>query len=182
MTQPPARSWTARRWALTVHAVIWPMLSLFWLAAASMFLEAAHAFPGLAVALALAVCGFMVLLGGHMAYEALRQMTVPAPALAVGPDGLLDRRLAREPIPWHEIERLNIARFHTSRVRLELSAAGEARVRPVMRLLARLGRALGTPSYGVGLMGLGAVDRDVAEAVQAWFDATRPCSDVRTGG
>jgi hypothetical protein len=156
------------------HVLLWPVLSLFWLASASMFVEAADAFPGWAVALALAVCALLALVGVHMAYEALRQVGAPAPALGLGPEGLLDRRLASSPIPWAEIERLNIAHFHTTRVRFELSAAGEARVRPAMRLLARLGRALRTPSYSVSLMALGRVDREVAEAVQAWHAAMRP--------
>lgn len=174
---PPARSWTARRWALLLHVLFWPALLLFWLGVASMMVEVADALPGWAVALSLAVCALLGLVCGHMAYEALRLLAVPGRTLALGPDGLLDRRLAATPIPWSEIERLNIAHFHTTRVRFALSAAGAARLRPVMRRLARLGRMLGTPSYGVGLMGFGPVDREVAEAVQAWFDATRPGAD-----
>jgi membrane protein implicated in regulation of membrane protease activity len=171
---PAARSWQARRWALLLHLVVWPVLLLFWGAVASMMVEAAPALPGWVVALSLVACGFMGLVSLHQGWEALRRLAAPEPGLAVGPDGLLDRQLAAVPIPCGEIERLNIAQFHTTRVRLELTAAGEARVRPVIRLLARLGRAVGTPSYGVSLLGLGAVDREVAAAVQAWFDATRP--------
>jgi len=170
---PPARSWTPRRWALLLHGLIWPVLALFWVGAASMMVEAAYAMPGWALALSLAVCAFMGLVCLHLGWEALRRLGAPSPGLAVGPEGLLDRQLSASPIPWGEIARLKIAHFHTTRARLELSPAGEARVRPVMRRLARLGRAVGTPSYGVSLLGLGAVDREVAEAVQAWFDATR---------
>ncbi len=170
---PPARSWNPRRWALLLHGLLWPVLALFWLAVASMMMEAAHAFPGWAVVLWLAGCAYMALFSLHLGYEALRRLAAPAPGLAVGPEGLLDRQLAAAPIPWSEIKALNIARFRTTRVRLELTAAGDARVRPVMRRLARLGRAVGMPSYGVSLMGLGAVDREVAVAVQAWFDAMR---------
>jgi hypothetical protein len=171
---PPARSWTARRWALAAHGLLWPVLVLFWLAIASIAVEAANAFSGWAMALVFGVCGLMALICGHLAYEALRLLRAPAPVLAVGPAGLLDLRLAAAPIPWHEIRRLSIAHFHTTRVRFELSPTGEAGVRPALRFLARLGRAIGRPGYTVGLMGLGAVDRDVAAAVKAWHDACGP--------
>jgi hypothetical protein len=173
MPLPPARSWNARRWALLLHGLIWPVLLLFWIGVGSIMLEAWHAFPGWLAVLWLLACAFMVLLCLHMTWEALRRLGAPPPGLAVGPEGLLDRQLCDSPIPWGEIARLNIAHFHTTRVRLELTPAGEARVRPLMRLLARLGRAVGTPSYGVSLLGLGPVDREVAAAVRAWFDATR---------
>jgi hypothetical protein len=171
---PQVQAWTPRRGALLLHLLVWPVLALFWIAAAWVMVEARHAFPGLLSVPWLLGCAFMLLLSLHMTWEALRRLGAAAPGLAVGPEGLLDRQLADAPIPWSEIRSLNIAHFHTTRVRLELTAAGEARVRPVIRLLGRLGRAVGTPSFGVSLLGLGGVDRAVAEAVQAWFDATRP--------
>ena len=53
------------------------------------------------------------------------------------------------------------------------SEAGNARVRPFERLLARCSRMFLLPGYSVVPMGTNANATDLAKSLRAWFDGTR---------
>jgi hypothetical protein len=51
-----------------LHLLVWPVLALFWIAAAWVMVEARHAFPGLLSVPWLLGCAFMLLLCLHLSH------------------------------------------------------------------------------------------------------------------
>lgn len=173
MSAAGLRTWSNRRGALLGLGLFWAALALLGLGLAPVLVAESRGMPwwmlaaGVALALALAAIGL------RLAVFCLRQLGAPAPVLAIGPEGVFDRRLSATTIPWREIRFVGVFHLRGTQVTFELTPAGDALVRPFERALARLSRLFLLPGYGVVLMGTDARAEEVAAAMRAGFAANR---------
>jgi len=179
-TLPRPRSWSNRPAVLAVLAAFWGAEMLLALLCGAAFLSAGAGLPLWMHALALLFACFLALVGLRLGLLCLFQLRLPNPVLALSAQGLLDRRLSPTPIPWREVTWVAIFRIRGTQVVFELTPAGRARIRQPERLFARLNRAMLMPPYTLMPMGTEARAEELAEAMRAWFDATRPAA--RTPG
>lgn len=171
---PTPRSWNNRPRLLALLAAFWGAEMLLALACGAAFLSAGDGLPLWMQALVLLFTCFLALVGLRLGLLCLFQLRLPNPVLALSPQGLLDRRLSPTPIPWREVTWVAIFRIRGTQVVFELSPAGRARIRQPEHLFARINRAMLMPAYTLMPMGTEARAEELAEAMRAWFDATRP--------
>ncbi len=171
---PASRAWVNRPLVLVGMGAFWAAESVFGLFTAAMLVAEGKDMPGWMLAAAVGISLLLMLIGARLAVYCLRQLGAPAPVIGLGPDGLFDRRLADAPIPWGEVAVVDVYYLRSVQVMFDLTPAGNARVRPFERFLARLSRMMLMHGYSVVLMGTDADASDLAAAMRGWFAATRP--------
>jgi hypothetical protein len=172
----PARAWNVRRDVLALLAAFWVVEMLLGLFLGAMILVEGHAMPLWMHGVALAAAGLLFLVGLRYAILCLRQRRLSDPVIAMDSHGLLDRRLCPTPIPWPEIVHMGVLHMRGPKVVFDLTAPGRARIRQPERTLARLNRLMLMPAYTLMPMGTTARPAELADAMRAWFNATRPAA------
>ncbi len=176
------RTWSNRRGALLGLGLFWAALALLGLVLAPVLVAETRGMPAWMSVAGVALALFLAAIGLHLAIFCLRQLGAPAPVLAIGPQGVFDRRLAAETIPWREIRYVGVYRLRGTQVMFELTPEGDAMVHPFGRALARLSRLFLLPGYSVVLMGTDARAEEVAASMQAGFAASRPGGTASQAG
>lgn len=174
MTPPPARAWNNRPGVLAILALFWGAEMLLGLLLGAVLIAEGQGMPGWMLALALALAAFLALIGLRLLVLCLRQRRLPDPIIAMESRGLLDRRLSAGPIPWPEIAHVGVLSARGVQVVFELTEPGRARIRQPERLLASINRFVLMPAYTLMPMGTTARPAELADALRAWVNATRP--------
>jgi len=126
------------------------------------------------VAIGLAVA--LVLFGLAFLAYAVGRLRGPSDAITIGPDGLHDRAVSAQPIPWRDIRDVAVVRVRSGRCLVFGVAAGaELRAGIFLRqhLAAAFEKALGYPGYHVHIMGTEAGVESVAQAIAPYATVHR---------
>jgi len=149
-------------WALFGGAV-----SLQGLATAGYFIFIDMPQPqGLAI-IVIGIAIALVLFGLVFLAYAVGRLRGPPDAIMIGPDGLHDRAVSGQPIPWRDITDVAVVRVRGLCLVFGVSAGAEMRAGIYLRqhLAAVFEKALGYPGYHVHIMGTEAEVESVAQAI-----------------
>jgi hypothetical protein len=166
-------TWSNRPRALLAIGLGWAGISALGSVAAVRLATEAPDLPPEIFAIVLGLAVFLAALGLRRAVLCLGQIRTPSPVLAIGPDGVFDRRLAPQTIPWAEIASVDVVHMLGTRVMLGLAPAGQARIRPLERALARLSGFFLLPGYRIFVHGTEASAEEVAAALRRHFAVAR---------
>lgn len=168
------QSWSKRNNRLVISGLFWAGECALGLGLGALLVVEAGVMPGWLFALAMATAVALAAIGLRLSVYCLRQLGDPTPTLVIGPEGLFDRRLSNQTIPWAEVVRLEVYHSRTTQVMFDLSPVGDALIHPFERALARLARCVLLPGYSVVLIGTDADVKDVVVAMRRHAVAARP--------
>lgn len=170
---PPAQSWTNRPRVLLGLGLFWAGEALLGVGLGVVMVSEGQGMPGWMLGVALFFAVFLAAVGLRLSVWCLRQLGVPGPVLAIGPEGFFDRRLCARTIGWAEVCRVDIYYARGVQVMFDLAPGADALVYWFPRALARLNRVVGLPGYSLPLMGTDADAVAVAKAMHGWHARLR---------
>lgn len=110
--------------------------------------------------------GMVLFSGGTL--RLIWQLVQSRPIVEIGPDGVLDRRLTRQPVPWSAIRGIEytvVSRQKFVTLRLRRGAEREILRTPVARLMYSLNQRFGFPGLHISVVGLRCDPYELTEAV-----------------
>lgn len=157
-----------RRWALYVHLVFWTAEALF--GAALLVAFALGQFEGFLANVIPVLALFILALGASYVRYCIRELRAEGPAIVIGPDGLHDRRISPQPIPWPDIGRVEVVRSAKGAVSVmfEIVPTREERlgIYGGPRFKSHVNRALGFAGYDLIRVGNDASVKGLVDAIQ----------------
>ncbi len=105
------------------------------------------------------------------------------PLVAIGPDGILDRRIASRAIPWRAVTAARTIRVMNRRsLMIEVDTAARAALGMGFSIPAAFNRAFGYPGYTIGRAGIAASSHDLIRAMLRHIEVAGADPHLRPAG